>query len=130
VSSDSEYPMVVLWVAGGMLVAAFGWTGCVQTAECNASVRCPDGEVCFDYVCRQRCQADRDCANSQACISCDDRQGERGQNVCFGQSVRACIPSDERVAEDRSDVGADGAMDARPGRDGHNAADGGVEDAD
>lgn len=65
--------------------------GCVETAECNESVRCPDGEVCYRYVCRRRCDSDEDCPDGAACQPCEPASGE---SRCFGIEGRACVAVD------------------------------------
>jgi len=66
--------------------------GCVRTAECNESTRCPEGEVCFRYECRQRCEEDAECEADDECVPCEEP--ESGDNRCFGETVRACVPGD------------------------------------
>lgn len=107
---------VVVMVAAGAGIG--GGVGCVQTSECNASVQCGDGEVCYDYVCRDICGGPANCEPSESCVSCDNP--ETDENLCFGRTERACIP-DERQPVDGEDARiADGTsgVDASSGLDG------------
>ncbi|MFB6375295.1 MAG: hypothetical protein ABEN55_19730 [Bradymonadaceae bacterium] len=70
----------LLWMAAA---------GCVETADCNESVRCSDGEICYRYECRPRCDRERDCGEEASCRPCVDPETE--ENRCFGEQARACV---------------------------------------
>ncbi|MFP4600018.1 MAG: hypothetical protein ACOC9W_02020 [Persicimonas sp.] len=75
----------------GLFAILIGPTGCVESAECNATVRCPDDEVCYDYECRAVCESADECAASEQCAPCmpDGASGDRDH--CFGSELNACI---------------------------------------
>lgn len=73
-------------------ILAAVWTfaaGCVETAECDESARCPAGEVCYEFECRPRCEEDDECGNGATCRECVDP--ETDENHCFGERARACV---------------------------------------
>ena len=72
--------MLLIWVP---------LSGCVETADCNESVRCPDGQVCYRYECRRRCDEASDCGDGTSCRPCVDPETE--ENYCFGERARACL---------------------------------------
>ena len=74
----------LLWVVGA---------GCVETADCNESVRCPDGEICYRYECRPRCRSDENCGEAASCRPCVEPETE--ENRCFGEQARACVREDQ-----------------------------------
>lgn len=69
--------------------------GCVNTAECDASVPCDDGEVCYDYVCRAACGSDEDCGTSLFCAPCNQDDADGAIDHCFLSDEFACIPREE-----------------------------------
>lgn len=85
-------PWRALAVAIFAAVWLIGGAGCVRTADCNESERCPSGEVCFQYECRERCETGSDCESGQRCLPCE--KSESGENRCFGEEARACVPDE------------------------------------
>lgn len=79
-----------VWVA--LVVVALLWAGCVETAECNATVRCPDQQVCYDYECRPICESASECDGDHQCVACISESGSDEQGHCFGREVNACMP--------------------------------------
>lgn len=71
---------------------ALACTSCVETAECDESVPCEEGRVCYDYACRTQCEDDASCGSEFQCVPCvqDDAQGT--VDHCFSAQVRACVP--------------------------------------
>ncbi|NOZ84702.1 MAG: hypothetical protein GXP49_00260 [Deltaproteobacteria bacterium] len=51
-------------------------TGYCVKGECAEDLPCPDGEVCKDRACIERCSADSDCAGAQRCFPPD--------GLCYG----------------------------------------------
>jgi len=66
--------------------------GCVETAECDETVSCESGRVCYDYTCRLTCQADSDCRSDESCLPCAQDDVNASQDHCFGRTINACIP--------------------------------------
>lgn len=77
-----------LLIACVVLAAA----GCVETAECNATVDCPDSQVCFEFVCRQPCETSDECDGDETCTPCQPAGAV--ENRCFGREANACVPED------------------------------------
>ena len=77
------------------LVLAVVLSGCVETAECNATVSCPDQQVCYEYTCREACQAQQDCAEAQSCTPCMAEGAADDEGQCFGEDLSACVPEGE-----------------------------------
>lgn len=77
-----------------VLVAITLLGGCVETAECNATVSCPDQQVCYEYTCREVCETQQDCAAAESCTPCMPA-GTAGEGACFGEELDACVPEDE-----------------------------------
>lgn len=78
----------MLWavlVCGGVI------TGCVRTAECNATVHCPNDQVCYQYQCHATCETSQQCASDETCAPCKPPSSS-GEGECFGQDVNACVP--------------------------------------
>lgn len=69
----------------------FGASACVETAECNASVTCPTGQVCYEYECRVRCESQAQCSDGQVCAPCQTIAGTHDQGKCFGADLYACV---------------------------------------
>lgn len=67
--------------------------GCVETAECNAAVSCPDEQVCYEYTCLDTCETAQECGSSQTCAPCID-EAVGGEGKCFGEDQNACIPEE------------------------------------
>jgi len=107
---------VVMVVVGAGLG---GGVGCVQTSECNASVQCGEGEVCYDYVCRDICAGPASCETSESCASCEDP--ETDENLCFGRTERACIPDEQQPGGSSEDATI---VDGVSGLDGSSRLDG------
>lgn len=86
---------LAVWGCAAALVAMWLAAGCVETAECNATVPCPDGDICYDYECRSVCEQDRECGDGTRCVACmaDDAPDDQGH--CFGSEARACVPDEE-----------------------------------
>jgi len=87
--APTGFPGMVAILAALWLI---GTVSCVRTAECNESSRCPNGEVCFQFECRDVCERDADCGESGRCVRCED--SESGENRCFGREALACLPAD------------------------------------
>ncbi|QDG49822.1 hypothetical protein FIV42_03425 [Persicimonas caeni] len=68
-------------------------SGCVETAECNATVSCPDEQVCYEYTCRDTCQTDAECSTAETCAPCIGG-AVGGEGKCFGEEQNACIPEE------------------------------------
>ena len=77
-------------VTATLAVAVVLAGGCVETAECNESVSCSNGRICYRFECRQICETDAQCGDGQTCRPCKEPGSE--ENRCFGASVRACVP--------------------------------------
>ena len=79
-----------------MVTAACGaiavGSGCVETAECNESVTCPDDEVCYEYRCLGRCQSNDQCGEDEECRPCKAPDQSDGEGKCFGADQSACVP--------------------------------------
>ncbi|TDP73618.1 hypothetical protein DFR33_106262 [Bradymonas sediminis] len=73
------------------LLLILGAPACVDTAECNATVSCPGGEVCFEYECRPRCESAAQCPADQVCSPCQTISGTHDQGKCFGADLSACV---------------------------------------
>lgn len=67
--------------------------GCVETAECDEDVRCPDGQICYELVCRVRCASTDDCSENQACFPCEEDDGTSIIDHCFQRRGNACLPT-------------------------------------
>jgi hypothetical protein len=95
-SGDVERAAGLLWVAAALALVAVLWAagGCVETAECNATVRCPDQQVCYDYECRPICESNSECDGDRQCTPCIAESGSDDQGHCFGREVNACMPQD------------------------------------
>ena len=77
-------------LAAALFVAASLLGGCVETAECNESVRCSQGTICYEYRCRPRCDGAAACPREEICRPCMDPATE--ENHCFGRQGSACLP--------------------------------------
>lgn len=81
-----------------MLLAALvalqmAWSsGCVETAECNATVECPSDEVCYQFRCRTKCDSQDQCAADEQCAPCKPAGSSDEQGKCFGEDLSACVP--------------------------------------
>lgn len=76
------------------LAAAGLWgsaTGCVETAECTATLGCPGDEVCYEYRCRVRCEDASQCLPGQVCAPCQQIKGTHDPGKCFGEDLNACV---------------------------------------
>ena len=86
------------YVAAALLVcmacAGLALVGCVETAECNATVDCPGDEVCYEFTCRLPCEKDDDCEAEQACLACQPSGAAEDVDKCFGDDRKACVPED------------------------------------
>jgi hypothetical protein len=65
---------------------------CVETAECNESVTCPSGEVCYEFECREICSSDDDCDEDESCLACKPPELADATGNCFGADRSACVP--------------------------------------
>lgn len=74
-----------------VMLLVMGASGCVDTAECNASVTCPAGKVCYEYECHIRCESSAQCGEEQVCAPCQTISGTHDQGKCFGADLKACI---------------------------------------
>ncbi len=96
---DVECDALSRWSVGrwALVVLAVGlWSlgapGCVQTAECNATVHCPSAQVCYQYQCRPKCDTQQQCASDEVCTPCKPAGSSNDQGECFGEDLRACVP--------------------------------------
>lgn len=83
------------WLAIALLVGSTVASGCVETAECNATVRCPGEQICYDFECRLVCEAEADCEHDERCAACIPDDASDDQGHCFGVEERACVPEEE-----------------------------------
>lgn len=67
------------------------WSGCVETAECDATVPCDDGQICYDYECRVTCELDDECGSGSVCAPCQQDDAEGTVDHCFEATVFACV---------------------------------------
>lgn len=67
--------------------------GCVHTAECDGTVACDDGEVCYDYRCRVVCAEISACDG--VCAACLQNDSDGQIDHCFGVAALACIPAED-----------------------------------
>jgi len=87
-----------IWLVGKCILlvtfAAFAAPGggCVETAECDEDVRCPSGQICYELVCRTRCESDADCGDEQRCLPCEEDDGAALIDHCFERRGNACLP--------------------------------------
>ena len=83
-------------------LAACCASGCVTTAECDQTTPCDDSEaqVCFDFVCRQRCERDEECGAGERCASCE------ASNACYGERARACVEREMTGSTSTAEGGA------------------------
>jgi hypothetical protein len=82
-------------IATSLLLALVFWApGCVDTAECNATVSCPKQEVCYAYTCRAICETQSQCSDGEACRSCMDGATGGDDGECFGEDLQACVPEE------------------------------------
>jgi hypothetical protein len=65
--------------------------GCVQTAECDATVPCPDGERCYDYECHTICADDTECGGGAVCLPCQQDDSEGTVDHCFEATDNVCV---------------------------------------
>jgi hypothetical protein len=77
----SRATLAALWGRGkkwaSLLCAAYclmcaGSSGCVETADCDASTQCetPASQVCYNYRCVPRCGVGGRCATGLICVPC------------------------------------------------------------
>ena len=74
-------------------------TSCVETAECNESVTCPDDEVCYEFRCRAICESDQECADGYECLPCKPPELADTNGHCFGAEASACVAQQEEQAQ-------------------------------
>ena len=83
--------MCGLLLVGSLLATGLLATGCVETAECNDTVSCPDEQVCYAFTCRDVCETQQECSAAETCTPCTD-DGDEGE--CFGEELSACVPEE------------------------------------
>lgn len=64
---------------------------CVETAECDETVACTDGKVCYDLKCQNACSDGSDCRETETCEPCLENFGAGISDHCFTDSRLACI---------------------------------------
>ena len=65
---------------------------CVQTADCDSSVPCESGQICYDYVCRPTCTPGTDeCGGGSACVPCQQDDASGTVDHCFDSTAFACV---------------------------------------
>lgn len=69
--------------------------GCVATAECDATVPCEEGAVCYDYVCRSTCETASECRDTEVCAPCLQDDAEGTVDHCFEQNDFVCLPTEQ-----------------------------------
>lgn len=64
--------------------------GCVETAQCDEYVGCPEGQACYQHRCLQRCDGGEQCPSDLECRVCTEEQEEGGARCPEGE-VRVCM---------------------------------------
>lgn len=64
----------------------------METAECDASVPCEQGRICYDHACREICELPEGCGVGAVCSPCSSDDAEGIANHCFDATVWACLP--------------------------------------
>lgn len=65
--------------------------GCVETAECDLYVGCPEDRVCYQSQCLPRCSDDGDCSGDEVCSPCETGDDDDDNGRCPGDEGRACV---------------------------------------
>ncbi|GEM_PF-5732067 len=73
-----------------------GLNACVETAECDETVGCSDGQICYDLKCEVRCEmntaeVDQECGATRQCLPCLENVGAGIRDHCFSEDKSACL---------------------------------------
>jgi hypothetical protein len=72
-------------------LVAVSTLGCVETAECDATVPCEEGDRCYDYECHPICEVDSDCGRGAICVPCMQDDAEGTIDHCFEATESVCV---------------------------------------
>ncbi len=83
-----------IWVALSIWFVAVGLISCVETAECDETILCPDGQTCFELVCEDDCESNMDCGDGEVCTPCVLDDGTGVTDRCFDRGESVCRPAE------------------------------------